>query len=107
VGPDQVDINTADIYTLQRVLDGVGEKKARAIVRFREEHGPFKTVYDLSQVYGMGEKLIETNKARIVVSDPQAATVPATTTTPTPATPPVTPSLPATEPAEKEPAQAQ
>ncbi len=95
VDPNKVDINTADVYTLQR-LDGVGEKKARAIVKFREEHGPFKTVYDLSQVYGIGEKMIEANKDRIVVSEPLGATA-------TP--PPVTPAVPAEESTVEEPTQ--
>jgi len=102
VDPNKVDINTADVYTLQRMLDGVGEKKARAIVKFREEHGPYKTVYDLSQVFGIGEKIIETNKNRIVVSEPQGATAP-TTATP----PPITPTGPAGESAVEEPTQPQ
>jgi len=100
VDPNKVDINTADVYTLQRMLDGVGEKKARAIVKFREEHGPYKTVYDLSQVFGIGEKIIEANKDRIVVNEPQGATAPATSTPP-----PVTPAGPAEESAVEEPTQ--
>ena len=34
-------------------MNGVGLKKAQAIVSYREEYGPFKTVEDLKQVPGM------------------------------------------------------
>ena len=33
-------------------MNGVGLKKAQAIVSYREEYGPFKTVEDLKQVPG-------------------------------------------------------
>ena len=41
----------------------VGLKKAQAIVSYREEYGPFKTVEDLKQVPGMGNSLVERNLA--------------------------------------------
>ncbi len=80
---ETVDINTADVATLDRVLDGIGEKKAQAIVDWREKHGSFKTVYDLEQISGIGPKTIEKNKHRIVISDPSVATDAATTQAPT------------------------
>jgi competence protein ComEA len=42
-----VDINTADAGTLARELNGVGPARAQAIVAYRNEHGPFKSVDDL------------------------------------------------------------
>lgn len=42
-------------------MNGVGLKKAQAIVSYREEYGPFKTVDDLKQVPGMGSSLVERN----------------------------------------------
>ncbi len=38
-----------------------GLKKAQAIVSYRDEYGPFKTVDDLKQVPGMGSALVERN----------------------------------------------
>lgn len=35
----RVNINTADIETLARELNGIGAAKARAIVEYREENG--------------------------------------------------------------------
>ncbi len=49
--------------SLARAMNGVGLKKAQAIVSYREEYGPFKTVEDLKQVPGMGNSLVERNLA--------------------------------------------
>ena len=43
-----VDINTADASTLAEAITGVGEKKASTIVRYRETHGPFASIDELS-----------------------------------------------------------
>lgn len=59
----RVSINTASAEELARVMNGVGLKKAQAIVSYREEYGPFKTVDDLKQVPGMGSALVERNLA--------------------------------------------
>lgn len=47
-----VSINNASAEELARAMNGVGLKKAQAIVSYREEYGPFKTVEDLKQVPG-------------------------------------------------------
>lgn len=57
-----IDVNTADVYDLQR-LPGVGEKRARDIIAYREEHGPFQTVDELDSVPGIGPKILEGLKA--------------------------------------------
>ena len=48
-----VDINTADASTLAKELNGVGPARAQAIVAYRNEHGPFKSVDDLALVKNM------------------------------------------------------
>ena len=40
-------------------LPGIGEKRAQAILDWREEHGPFSYVEDLIQVPGIGEGILE------------------------------------------------
>lgn len=55
----QVNINTADAATLAGSLRGVGIKKAEAIVAYRSEHGPFKSVDELVNVKGIGDKMLE------------------------------------------------
>lgn len=42
----RVSINNASAEELARAMNGVGLKKAQAIVSYREEYGPFKTVED-------------------------------------------------------------
>lgn len=64
-----VNINRANTATLDRELDGVGPAKAKAIVAERRKHGPFKSADDLARVKGIGPKLIEKNRAKIVVAD--------------------------------------
>lgn len=59
-----VDINKADVDTLI-LLKGVGEKRAKAIVAYRELHGEFTTVDDLLNVKGIGEQMLQHNKERI------------------------------------------
>lgn len=53
-----IPVNTADVYDLQR-LPGIGEKRARDIVAWREEHGPFQTAEDLMEVPGIGPGILE------------------------------------------------
>ena len=55
---ETIDLNTADVYELQR-LPGIGEKRAQDIVAYREEHGPFETVDELDNVSGIGPGILE------------------------------------------------
>ena len=61
----RVSINHASAEELAKALNGVGLKKAQAIVSYREEYGPFKTVDDLKQVPGMGNSLLERNLSHL------------------------------------------
>lgn len=66
---ETVNINTADAETIARVLNGVGLKKAEAIVQHRETHGRFDSAADLTAVKGIGESTIKKNADKIVVSE--------------------------------------
>ena len=48
-----VNVNTADAKTISEALSGIGQKKAEAIVKYREEKGAFKTAEDLVNVAGI------------------------------------------------------
>jgi len=61
----RININTADAKTLDDGLVGVGPAKAKAIIAWRKQKGPFKTIADLTAVKGMGPALIERNKDRL------------------------------------------
>lgn len=55
---ETIDVNRADCYDLQR-LPGIGEKRAQEIIAYREEHGPFQTVDELTNVSGIGPAILE------------------------------------------------
>jgi len=57
-----VDINTADASTLAKELNGIGPARAQAIVAYRNEHGPFKSVDDLALVKNIPQKVIDSNR---------------------------------------------
>lgn len=61
-----ININTADAVALTE-LDGIGPAKANAIIDYRKQHGPFKSVEQLAEVKGIGDAFIEKNRDRISV----------------------------------------
>lgn len=61
-----ININTADIEGLTR-LKGVGEKKAQAIISYRDEHGAFQSIEELAEVKGIGEAIVNQNREAIVL----------------------------------------
>ena len=58
IATDKVNLNTADAATLAGKLNGVGLKKAQAIVEYREKYGLFTDVKQLIEVPGFGESLV-------------------------------------------------
>lgn len=57
-----ISINQADAELLASVMNGVGMKKAQAIIDFRQSHGEFTRLEDLLQVKGIGESTLERNR---------------------------------------------
>lgn len=62
-----VNINTAEIDELT-TLNGIGEKKAQAILTYREEQGLFGTLEDLKNIPGIGDKTFENLKPYITIN---------------------------------------
>jgi competence protein ComEA len=62
-----VNINTADAETLSLELKGVGPKRAEAIIAYRNQHGPFKSIEDLLKIKGIGKKMLEKNREKIII----------------------------------------
>lgn len=73
---ERVNINTADVATLDRVLVNVGPVKAQAIVEYRTVNGAFRSPEQLAMVKGIGLKTVEMNRDRIVVNSPRDAVQP-------------------------------
>ncbi|MDO5505693.1 MAG: ComEA family DNA-binding protein [Pseudoxanthomonas suwonensis] len=74
---ETVNINSADAATLARVLHNIGPSKAEAIVKYRREHGGFRSAEQLAMVRGIGLKTVERNADRIVLEDSRVAPRPA------------------------------
>ena len=55
---ERIDLNKADIFDLQR-LPGIGEKRAKDILAYREENGGFRCLEELLLIPGIGEKTLE------------------------------------------------
>ena len=66
---DKININTASKEVLMTEIKGVGEKRATAIIAYREQNGPFKSVEELANVSGVGQSIVEENKDLLTVSD--------------------------------------
>ncbi|HZW02973.1 MAG TPA: helix-hairpin-helix domain-containing protein [Anaerolineaceae bacterium] len=63
---DPVNLNTATEAELMS-LPNIGETRAKAIIQYREDYGPFAAAEDLVNVAGIGVETYETIKEWIVV----------------------------------------
>ncbi len=61
-----ININSASKERLM-TLNGIGESKAQAIIDYREENGGFKSVDDIMNISGIGEKTLEKIKDKISI----------------------------------------
>jgi competence protein ComEA len=57
-----VNVNTADAVAIAEELNGIGVKKAQAIIDYRNANGNFKTIEALTEVKGIGLKTVEKNR---------------------------------------------
>ncbi|MCG2634896.1 MAG: helix-hairpin-helix domain-containing protein [Gammaproteobacteria bacterium] len=64
-----VNVNTADAATIAENLKGIGDKKAQAIVEYREQYGSFATVEQLLDVKGIGEQTLQAIRMDVLLSD--------------------------------------
>ncbi|WP_035173720.1 ComEA family DNA-binding protein, partial [Lactobacillus equicursoris] len=62
----QVNINTASATELQK-LNGIGEKKAQQIIAYRQEKGGFKSIDELKEVSGIGDKTFAAIKDQLTI----------------------------------------
>ncbi|WP_278433172.1 MULTISPECIES: ComEA family DNA-binding protein [Stutzerimonas] len=67
VAPAPVNLNAADAETLSRELRGIGETKAKAIIAYREEHGPFSSVDELLEVKGIGSAILDKIRGQLSI----------------------------------------
>lgn len=61
-----VNINQASLDDLI-LLKGIGVKRAKAIIAYREMNGKFASVDDLKKVSGIGTKVLDDNRQRLKI----------------------------------------
>lgn len=61
---DKIDINSAGLAELDQ-LPGIGPATAQKIIDYREQNGPFKTIEELKNISGIGDKKFEDLKDKI------------------------------------------
>lgn len=61
-----VNLNTATKEQLCQIT-GIGDKKADLILQYRQEHGQFKSVEELQEITGFGEKTVAKLKEHLAV----------------------------------------
>jgi len=66
--PQKIDINRAEIWLL-KALPGIGEVRAKAIVNYRCQNGPFHNINELIKVEGIGATTYEQIRELITVAD--------------------------------------
>lgn len=64
----RVNINRAEAWLLE-ALPGIGEERAKAIIDYRLECGPFRSTNDLTKVAGIGINTLEQVRPLICVAD--------------------------------------
>lgn len=61
-----INLNTATAADLQK-LNGIGEKKAEQIIAYRQEKGSFKSIDELKEVSGIGDKTFAAIKDQLTI----------------------------------------
>ncbi len=64
---EPLDLNAANAETLAATMEGVGVQKAQAIVAYRDRHGPFGSVDEITAVRGIGPATVEKNRSKLAV----------------------------------------
>jgi competence protein ComEA len=63
----KINLNTATAQQLSDGLKGVGDALAQRIVAYREQHGKFRSIDELKNVSGIGEKKLEAIRGSVTV----------------------------------------
>ncbi|MGL6072499.1 ComEA family DNA-binding protein [Craterilacuibacter sp.] len=98
-----VNLNSASQAELE-ALNGIGPSKAKAIIDFRTKNGPFKTVEELNNVPGIGDKTMEMLKKDVSVGPGKPAATMSKPAMPDSKPPMAKPAMPGAKPPATKPA---
>ena len=66
INSEQININDATESQLL-TINGIGPTKAKAIIEYRQQHGPFESVEQLKDVNGIGAKTLEKIGSKLTI----------------------------------------
>jgi len=66
---DTVNINKANAAAFDYYLNGIGAKKAKAIIAYRNEHKAFKNIEEIKNAKGIGEGIFKKIKADLSLTE--------------------------------------
>lgn len=61
----KINLNTASVTDLLHVVKGIGQKRAQAIILYRQKHGQFRNITDLASVKGLGLRFVQTHRSEL------------------------------------------
>ena len=64
--PDTIRLNSATMEELM-TLDGIGEVLASRIIAYRDTHGGFRSLEELREVEGIGQKRLDAIRSRLTL----------------------------------------
>lgn len=66
--PQKININQAEAWLLE-ALPGIGKTRAKAIINYRQQYGPFRHTSELINVEGIGTTIYEKIKPLVTVAE--------------------------------------
>lgn len=64
----KINLNKADEATLAKTFKGIGKKRAKAIISYRETHSGIKSIEELAKIRGIGKSFVQKNLAALKAS---------------------------------------
>jgi competence protein ComEA len=62
---NKINLNKADVSSLIGSFKGIGEKRAQAIIAYRDSHKGFKSIEELAEVKGLGQHFVQTHREKL------------------------------------------
>lgn len=62
---NKINLNTASAKDLLHIVKGIGEKRALAIIQYRQKHGKFRNITDLAAIKGIGLRFVQSHRAEL------------------------------------------
>jgi competence protein ComEA len=66
--PQKIDLNRAEAWLLE-ALPGIGETTALAIVDYRQQHGPYRSLSDILKVKNIGQATLDKIQDYVTVAE--------------------------------------